>query len=95
MPGPRPQPHGAAADPDRMTTPHATPAAPTALGGHAWERAGQIWYDVLTGGELSDRALFNDFAKLTVKAARERFGDSGEELQAVSKAWEQVGVRIL
>ncbi|MEU0411034.1 hypothetical protein ABZ307_24900, partial [Streptomyces griseorubiginosus] len=30
---------------------------------------------VLTGGELSDRALFNDFAKLTVKAARERFGD--------------------
>ncbi|WP_053849741.1 M4 family metallopeptidase [Streptomyces sp. NRRL B-24085] len=74
---------------------HAFYLAATALGGHAWERAGQIWYDVLTGGELSDRALFNDFAKLTVKAARERFGDGGEEFQAVSKAWEQVGVRIL
>ncbi|MEU5041403.1 M4 family metallopeptidase [Streptomyces griseorubiginosus] len=74
---------------------HAFYLVADALGGHAWERAGQIWYDVLTGGELSERALFNDFAKLTVKAARERFGDGGEELQAVSKAWEQVGVRIL
>ncbi|GGQ47279.1 M4 family metallopeptidase [Streptomyces asoensis] len=74
---------------------HAFYLAATALGGHAWEKAGQIWYDVLTGGELGERAFFSDFAKLTVKAARERFGDGGEELQAVSKAWEQVGVRIL
>ncbi|MFI5966617.1 M4 family metallopeptidase [Streptomyces asoensis] len=74
---------------------HAFYLAATALGGHAWEKAGQIWYDVLTGGDLGERAFFSDFAKLTVKAARERFGDGGEELQAVSKAWEQVGVRIL
>ncbi|EGX55464.1 metalloendopeptidase [Streptomyces zinciresistens K42] len=73
---------------------HAFYLAATALGGNAWERAGQIWYDVLTGGELSDRAKFADFAKLTAKAARERFGDGGAEFQAVSKAWEQVGVRI-
>ncbi|MFE5815441.1 M4 family metallopeptidase [Streptomyces sp. NPDC056479] len=73
---------------------HAFYLAATALGGHAWEKAGQIWYDVLTGGELSDRAMFTDFAGLTVKAARERFNDGSEELQAVSKAWEQVGVRI-
>ncbi|GAA4025713.1 MULTISPECIES: M4 family metallopeptidase [Streptomyces] len=74
---------------------HAFYLAATALGGHAWEKAGQIWYDALSGGELSERAFFGDFAKLTVKAARERFGDGGEELQAVEKAWEQVGVRIL
>ncbi|MGY0023921.1 M4 family metallopeptidase [Streptomyces sp. YJ-C3] len=61
------------------------------LGGHAWERAGQIWYDTLTGGELKQDALFADFAKLTVKAAQARFG-GGEEQQAVLKAWEQVGV---
>ncbi|MFD0007330.1 M4 family metallopeptidase [Streptomyces sp. NPDC127178] len=73
---------------------HAFYLAATALGGNAWEKAGQVWYDVLTGGELSERAMFTDFAKLTVEAARERFGDGGEELQAVSKAWEQVGVRI-
>ncbi|GAA0908046.1 M4 family metallopeptidase [Streptomyces thermoalcalitolerans] len=64
----------------------------TALGGHAWERAGQIWYDVLTGGRLEVDAQFTDFATLTVRAARERYGD-GDELEAVRKAWEQVGVR--
>ncbi|MFI6033198.1 M4 family metallopeptidase [Streptomyces sp. NPDC051315] len=74
---------------------HAFYLAATALGGFAWEKAGQIWYDVLTGGELPERALFTDFAGLTVKAARERFGDGGEELLAVEKAWERVGVRIL
>ena len=31
---------------------HAFYLAATALGGNAWEKAGQIWYDVLTGGEL-------------------------------------------
>ena len=65
----------------------------TALDGHAWERAGQIWYDVLTGGELGERAFFTDFAKLTVKAASERYGVGGEEHKAVESAWEQVGVR--
>ncbi|MGW1747812.1 M4 family metallopeptidase [Streptomyces sp. NPDC002092] len=73
---------------------HAFYLVASALGGHAWEKAGQIWYDVLTGGELSSQALFNDFAKLTVAAAKARFNE-GEELQAVQKAWEQVGVRIL
>ncbi|WNM35028.1 M4 family metallopeptidase [Streptomyces sp. Li-HN-5-11] len=73
---------------------HAFYLAATALGGHAWEKAGQVWYDVLTGGELQQDALFADFATLTVKAARERYG-AGDELQAVTKAWEQVGVRTL
>jgi Zn-dependent metalloprotease len=73
---------------------HAFYLAATTLGGHAWERAGQVWYDVLTGGELEQDAKFTDFATLTVKAARARYGE-GEELQAVSKAWERVGVRTL
>ncbi len=61
------------------------------LGGKAWERAGRIWFDVLTGGELAGDADFADFARLTVSAARARFGD-GAELEAVVKAWSQVGV---
>ncbi|MFJ3493092.1 M4 family metallopeptidase [Streptomyces sp. NPDC086091] len=73
---------------------HAFYLAATALGGYAWEKAGQVWYDVLTGGELAERALFSDFAALTVKASRARFGDGSDEFQAVSKAWEQVGVRV-
>ncbi|MBB5915342.1 Zn-dependent metalloprotease [Nocardia transvalensis] len=70
---------------------HAFYLAATTLGGNAWEKAGQIWYDVLTGGTLKKDAQFADFAKLTVAAAKKRF-DEGEELKAVQKAWEQVGV---
>lgn len=70
---------------------HAFYLAATALGGNAWERAGRIWYDVLTGGELSTTARFTDFARLTVTAARARFGE-GEEQEALLKAWSQVGV---
>ncbi|WP_406395439.1 M4 family metallopeptidase [Streptomyces sp. NBC_00887] len=63
----------------------------TALGGNAWERAGQIWFDVLTGGALAQDAEFADFARLTVTAARSRFGE-GDEAEAVLKAWSEVGV---
>ncbi|MGV9564770.1 M4 family metallopeptidase [Streptomyces sp. NPDC003480] len=71
---------------------HAFYLVATELGGHAWERAGQIWYDVLTGGELDPRATFADFARLTVAAARSRYRE-GAEQEAVLKAWEQVGVQ--
>ncbi|MET9252599.1 M4 family metallopeptidase [Streptomyces sp. NPDC003717] len=71
---------------------HAFHLAAVALGGHSWERAGQVWYDVLTGGELREDASFTEFAALTLKAARARYGDAAE-LEAVGKAWDQVGVR--
>ncbi|MEU2430325.1 M4 family metallopeptidase [Streptomyces sp. NPDC007861] len=63
----------------------------TQLGGRAWERAGQIWYDVLTGGTLQVDASFADFATATAAAAAARYGE-GEEHEAVLKAWSQVGV---
>ncbi|WP_434589312.1 M4 family metallopeptidase [Streptomyces sp. A5-4] len=62
-----------------------------ALGGKAWERAGRIWYDTITGGELQVDASFADFARVSVAAAHARFGD-GEEHGALLKAWSQVGV---
>ncbi|MFB9390907.1 M4 family metallopeptidase [Streptomyces coeruleoprunus] len=71
---------------------HAFYLLATALGGHAWERAGRIWYDVLTGGKLKETADFAAFARLTVAAARERYGEGGAEDQAVVKAWSTVGV---
>ncbi|MER6079972.1 M4 family metallopeptidase [Streptomyces sp. NPDC001833] len=71
---------------------HAFYLLATALGGNAWERAGQIWYDVLTGGELRSDATFTDFAKLTVAAAKARY-QAGEESEAALKAWSQVGVQ--
>ncbi|MCQ0000441.1 M4 family metallopeptidase [Streptomyces sudanensis] len=71
---------------------HAFYLTATELGGYAWERAGRIWYDVLTGGKLGERADFAAFARLTVAAARERFGAGGAEAGAVLKAWSAVGV---
>ncbi|OEJ26959.1 peptidase M4 [Streptomyces agglomeratus] len=70
---------------------HAFYLLATDLGGKAWERAGRIWYDTLTGGSLEVDASFADFARATVAAARARFGD-GEEHEALLKAWSLVGV---
>ncbi|MGW6456427.1 M4 family metallopeptidase [Streptomyces sp. NPDC055078] len=70
---------------------HAFYLLATQLGGNAWERAGQIWFDTLTGGQLAEDTNFEEFATRTVAAARERYGD-GAELGAVQKAWSQVGV---
>lgn len=64
--------------------------AAAALGGHAWERAGQVWFDVVTGESIPSDVGFVGFAGATVAAARDRFGD--EVAQAVRRAWGQVGV---
>jgi Zn-dependent metalloprotease len=58
-----------------------------ALGGHAWETAGRIWYDALRDPSLERDAGFGAFAMLTVKHAAAR----GVE-PAVRDAWQQVGV---
>ncbi|GHJ37705.1 M4 family metallopeptidase [Streptomyces sp. TS71-3] len=72
---------------------HAFYLLATELGGNAWEKAGQIWYDVLTGGDLAENAGFAAFARLTVTAAAGRFGGTGSaEARAVVKAWNEVGV---
>ncbi|MFJ6214647.1 M4 family metallopeptidase [Streptomyces sp. NPDC092296] len=70
---------------------HAFYLTATALGGHAWEKAGRIWYDALTSGTLRPNADFAAFAAATLAAARSRFGD-GKEADAVAKGWTQVGV---
>ncbi|MEU8518209.1 M4 family metallopeptidase [Streptomyces sp. NBC_01216] len=70
---------------------HAFYLAATELGGKAWERAGQVWYDVMTGGTLRPETRFSEFAAATCAAARARYGD-GKEIQAVLKAWSAVGV---
>lgn len=65
--------------------------AATTIGGPAWERAGRVWYDVLTGGELRSGSGFEDFAALSVAAALARYGD-GAEAAAIRAAWQAVGV---
>lgn len=63
----------------------------SALGGNAWDRAGQIWYDTLTGG-LAGSASFVDFAAATASAASARYGSDSAEHRAVLDAWSTVGV---
>ncbi|MGF1426012.1 M4 family metallopeptidase [Kitasatospora sp. LaBMicrA B282] len=63
------------------------------LGGAAWERAGRIWYDALTGPGVRPDTDFAGFARATVAAARARFGE-GPVPEAVTGAWKQVGLAV-
>jgi Zn-dependent metalloprotease len=70
---------------------HAFYLAATAIGGNAWEKAGRVWYQALTGGQLTPSASFEDAARASLAAASELFGE-GAEHAAVADAWQQVGV---
>ena len=63
--------------------------AATAVGGHAWEGAGAIWYAALTGAQVGPDTDFAGFAAATVAAAGDREQDWAD---AVRQAWETVGV---
>jgi Zn-dependent metalloprotease len=62
--------------------------AASALGGHAWEKAGHIWYDTLCDRGLARDADFAAFALLTLEHA----GAAGGVQAAVRQAWRDVGV---
>jgi Zn-dependent metalloprotease len=64
----------------------------TAIGGHAWEKAGQIWYDTLTGGAVKKDTDFAGFAAATKDTAARLYGGSSAEATAVLEAWKGVGV---
>jgi Zn-dependent metalloprotease len=66
--------------------------AATGIGGHAWEKAGKVWYDTLTGGGLASDTDFATFATATVARATKLFGAGSAELAAVRDAWTGVGV---
>jgi len=67
-------------------------AVAEALGGHAWERAGRIWFETLTGERLTATATFSQFAAATAVVAAELYGEGSDESAAVRAAWDLVGV---
>jgi Zn-dependent metalloprotease len=71
---------------------HAFYLVAVAIGGHSWEKAGQIWYDTLTDHTLKANASFATFANLTVSHAGSRYGANSAEQKAVQDAWAKVGV---
>jgi Zn-dependent metalloprotease len=63
------------------------------LGGFAWEKAGMIWYDVLTRA-LRPTSTFVEAANATFTAATVRYGRGSLEQKAVKSAWEKVGITV-
>jgi Zn-dependent metalloprotease len=64
------------------------------LGGHAWERAGEIWYQTLLDPRLPRRIGFRGFAALTIQNAVRLFGLNSDEHAAVREGWSEVGVTV-
>jgi Zn-dependent metalloprotease len=64
--------------------------AAVGFGGNSWDKAGKIWYAVLTGGTLSSTANFADFRNATVAAATTLFGANGAQI--LTRAWATVGL---
>jgi Zn-dependent metalloprotease len=71
---------------------HAFYLAATKIGGNAWEKAGKIWFEALTGGNLAADADFKAAAQVTRAAAADLFGEEGAEHTAVAEAWREVGL---
>lgn len=61
-----------------------------ALGGYAWNIAGQIWYKTML--TLSSNSQFVDCARKTVQVAATDYGT--EIAQTVRAGWEEVGITV-
>ena len=69
---------------------HAFYKVATALGGNAWGKAGQIWYESLR--KLSAGSQFQEAAETTVNVAGTRF--DAATAKTVRTAWAQVGITV-
>jgi Zn-dependent metalloprotease len=64
----------------------------TALGGHAWETAGRIWYTAINDARLRPNSRFSAFAQATLRAAAAIAGTDSDATKAVTAAWHTVKV---
>jgi Zn-dependent metalloprotease len=71
---------------------HAFYLAATAIGGHAWEKAGKVWYAALTSRKAQPSTGFGDFAALTRAAAKSLFPRDINVYRGVDDAWTKVGI---
>lgn len=63
------------------------------LNGFAWEKAGRIWYEVLTN-HLTANSDFQAAANATYLAAGNLYGVDSLEQQAVQNGWAGVGITV-
>jgi hypothetical protein len=66
----------------------------TTLGGNSWDAAGPIWYAAACDPRLSSTASFSQFAKLTLLHAKQSYGETSKEAEAISGGWEAVQVPL-
>ncbi len=66
--------------------------AAIALGGNAWDAAGQIWYRTLRDTRLTKTAQFQDFANLTADNAAVLYDAAARD--KVVQAWAAVGITV-
>ncbi|HVN52985.1 MAG TPA: M4 family metallopeptidase [Anaerolineaceae bacterium] len=72
---------------------HAFYQVATAIGGNAWEKAGQIWYVTLRD-KLNPTSNFQAAADQTFAVAGSLFGQNSLEQQAVKDGWAAVGITV-
>ncbi len=73
---------------------HAFYQVATRIGGHAWERAGRIWYDALRDRHVKPNTGFRRFARVTLDVATRLYGANSPERQAVHEGWATVGIEL-
>lgn len=66
--------------------------AATKIGGKAWEKPAQIWYQAMLA--LSPQSNFSHAAQATLNIAAQLFGSGGAEHTAVGEAWSEVGISL-
>ncbi len=66
--------------------------ASMAIGGNSWEKAGQVWYQALTGFGPSPNMTMHDFASRTRSLAQSLFPTDASVHTAVDGAWTAVGL---
>jgi len=66
----------------------------TTLGGSSWDAAGPIWYAACCDPHLGSTATFSQFATLTLKHAKQSYGETSAQSDAVSAGWEAAKVRL-
>ena len=71
---------------------HAFYQVATRIGGHAWDKAGRIWYDALRDDRLRPNTGFKRFAKITNDVAGRLYGLKSAEQRAVHEGWSAVGI---
>jgi subtilisin len=67
--------------------------AAKAIGGHAWEKAGKVWYVTLTE-RLTAASDFQKCAIETVSVARDLFPNDPSIAQKIAQAWFDVGITV-